>query len=74
MPIETSQTPPTPPAQPAQTPASSTPPTAPAQQAPQMNIPTDPVKYLEYLLDMMIKHESSDIYLTYGEEPTLRIF
>ncbi|MDD4714369.1 MAG: PilT/PilU family type 4a pilus ATPase [Candidatus Absconditabacteria bacterium] len=34
----------------------------------------DPEKYLEYLLDLMIKHDSSDIYLTYGEEPTLRIF
>lgn len=38
------------------------------------DISKDPVKYLAYLLDLMIKHESSDIYLTYNEEPTLRIF
>jgi twitching motility protein PilT len=38
------------------------------------DITADPVKYLEYLFDLMIKYKSSDIYLTYGEEPTLRIF
>lgn len=45
-------------------------------QAPNVekDISKDPVKYLAYLLDLMIKHESSDIYLTYNEEPTLRIF
>jgi twitching motility protein PilT len=48
---------------------------APAQQqASQITVPSDPIEYLEYLFDMMIKYESSDIYLTYGEEPTLRIF
>ena len=59
------------PQQPPQTPT----PTPPAQNtAPQQQIPSDPIKYLEYLFDLMIKYDSSDIYLTYGEEPTLRIF
>jgi twitching motility protein PilT len=58
---------------PTETPSTQPATTAP-QQTPQINIPSDPIKYLEYLLDMMIKHESSDIYLTYDEEPTLRIF
>ena len=53
-------------------------PTTPAPQsvAPQ-NAPdpaADPIKYFEYLLDLMIKYQSSDIYLTFGEEPTLRVF
>ncbi|GHV21573.1 hypothetical protein FACS1894176_06620 [Bacteroidia bacterium] len=38
------------------------------------SISSDPIKYLEQLFDMMIKYDSSDIYLTYGEEPTLRVF
>ncbi|MDR0860852.1 MAG: PilT/PilU family type 4a pilus ATPase [Candidatus Peribacteria bacterium] len=29
---------------------------------------------MEHLFDLMIKYESSDIYLTFGEEPTLRVF
>lgn len=60
-------------------PTSSTP--TPQQTQPQTtpnpngtDITSDPVKYLEYLFDLMIKYKSSDIYLTYGEEPTLRIF
>jgi 3-oxoacyl-ACP reductase-like protein len=62
------QAPPTPPA-----PVSS----APAQPAPAsqpMKIPEDPKKYLEFLFDFMIKYDSSDIYLTFGEEPTIRVY
>ncbi|MDR3169180.1 MAG: PilT/PilU family type 4a pilus ATPase [Candidatus Peribacteria bacterium] len=63
---------------PASTPAGTPP--APAQQqaqparTPPAPLSADPIKYLESLFDMMIKYDSSDIYLTYGEEPTLRIF
>ena len=64
----------TPPAsKPSETPASK-PSTPPASQAATLQIPQDPIKYLEYLFSLMIKYESSDIYLTFGEEPTLRIF
>ncbi len=34
----------------------------------------DAVQYLDYLCGLMVAHNSSDIYLTYGEEPVLRIF
>lgn len=34
----------------------------------------NPEQYLGYLFDLMIRYKSSDIYLTYGEEPTLRIY
>ena len=42
--------------------------------APAMQIPSDPKQYLELLFDFMIKYDSSDIYLTYGEEPTIRVY
>ncbi len=51
--------------------------TATTQNNGQMTIQSlisDPEKYLGYLFDLMIKYKSSDIYLTYGEEPTLRIY
>ncbi len=35
---------------------------------------SNPEQYLWYLFDLMIRYKSSDIYLTYGEEPTLRIY
>lgn len=34
---------------------------------------TDPVKYLELLNLLMIEKNASDMYLTYGEPPALRI-
>ncbi len=34
----------------------------------------DPEGYLFYLFQMMIDNKASDIYLTYGEEPVLRIY
>lgn len=34
----------------------------------------DPIQYLDYLCGLMVEYGSSDIYLTYGEEPVLRIF
>ena len=52
-------------------------PPTPVTPTPQPNTPDpakDPIKYFEYLLDLMIKHKSSDIYLTFGEEPTLRVY
>lgn len=34
---------------------------------------TDPVKYVEFLNDLMLQKNASDMYLTYNEPPTLRI-
>ena len=34
----------------------------------------NPENYLLYLFQLMIQNKSSDIYLTYGEEPALRIY
>jgi len=34
----------------------------------------NPENYLLYLLQLMIDNKSSDIYFTYGEEPSLRIY
>lgn len=34
---------------------------------------TDPVKYIEFLNDLMLKKKASDMYLTYNEPPALRI-
>jgi twitching motility protein PilT len=61
---------------PSQTPSSSSSSSSSSspQPTPAINPAADPIKYLGYLFDLMIKHESSDIYLTYGEEPALRIF
>jgi twitching motility protein PilT len=53
---------------------SPTPPTTPTQPTPQVNPSADPIKYLAYLFELMVKYDSSDIYLTFGEEPTLRIY
>ncbi len=33
----------------------------------------DPVKYVEFLHELMLKKNASDMYLTYNEPPTLRI-
>ena len=33
-----------------------------------------PEKYLNYLLSLMVKYDSSDIYLTHGEPPSIRIY
>lgn len=33
-----------------------------------------PEKYLQYLLHLMIQHDSSDIYFTYWEEPAIRVY
>lgn len=33
-----------------------------------------PEKYLNYLLNMMVQYNSSDIYLTYWEPPAIRVF
>lgn len=33
----------------------------------------DPVQYLEYLNSLMVEKGASDMYLTYGEPPALRI-
>lgn len=41
---------------------------------PSFQIPSDPKAYLELLFDFMVKYDSSDIYLTYGEEPTIRVY
>lgn len=60
------------PAQPVSIPTVSTP--APAQVSPAIQVPDDAEKYLEMLFDLMVKYDSSDIYLTYGEEPSIRIF
>lgn len=34
---------------------------------------SNPVKYLEFLNGLMIEKNASDMYLTFGEPPTLRI-
>ena len=34
---------------------------------------SDPVKYVEFLNDLMLQKNASDMYLTYGEPPVLRI-
>ena len=34
---------------------------------------TDPVKYIEFLNDLMLQKNASDMYLTYDEPPTFRI-
>lgn len=41
--------------------------------AAQKNIDS-PEKYLNYLLSLMVKYDSSDIYLTHGEPPSIRIY
>lgn len=33
----------------------------------------DPVKYVEFLNDLMLQKNASDMYLTYNEPPALRI-
>lgn len=43
-------------------------------QAVQIQVPAEPSKYLEMLFGLMEKYNSSDIYLTYGEEPTIRVY
>ena len=34
---------------------------------------SDPVKYVEFLNDLMLQKNASDMYLTYNEPPALRI-
>lgn len=34
----------------------------------------NPEEYLHYLLDIMVQHNSSDIYFTYSEEPSIRVY
>ncbi|MDR0607338.1 MAG: hypothetical protein LBG52_03090 [Candidatus Peribacteria bacterium] len=58
---DTSLTPPTPASAPIAN--GTTPATTPAPSPAPLS--SDPIKYLESLFDMMIKYDSSDIYLTF---------
>jgi Tfp pilus assembly ATPase PilU len=39
-----------------------------------LNLIKKPDKYKDYLLQLMIDNKASDMYLTYGEPPALRIY